>query len=90
MKKKSDVFPLLKEVRRLSVADVRVLSLIDSMGVGDYTGTLCLSEYSRQSYHRYAPRVYDVTQHVPRPHAGQLVHVTDKDQPHVGWHRLQQ
>ena len=74
----------------LALGQLRHLSLIDPMGIGDHPAASRLAEHLGQPHHRYCAGPDDIAQHLARPDRGKLVDVADEQQPRPLRHRPQQ
>ena len=62
---------------------LRHLAAVDPVGIDDDPALGGLAEHLGQSRDRQAPRGDDVSQHLPRPDGGQLIHVAHEQQPRM-------
>ena len=79
--------PLKEEVAPLCV-HARHLSAVDEMRIVDNHALFILPEDLGKTHHGKFIAVDEITKHISRTDTGQLVDVTDHDEPHTGGHGI--
>ena len=87
---KADIAVDKEKIRIPAVGNIRKLTLVYPVGIGNNPALLCLAENPGQAYHRKPAAINNITQHIACPYGRQLVYITYQHQPHIARQGFQQ